>query len=154
MIPSLLQNLFLLPILNIHIYKILSSLQAGLGGLSFDEGQFSVFGYSLKPSNAKWYVIPIEINDMKLYRYITVWIRHAFPSNPTTYAVSIHRYTTAGREVLSQIKTGDFIRSAKLVHGQDRLILPDANWSALLLLIMFLLFICALLQRSHGSVFW
>lgn len=53
---------------------------AGLGGLSFDEGQFSVFGY-----------------------------------------------TTAGREVLSQIKTGDLIRSAKLVQGQDRLILPDAN---------------------------
>ncbi|XP_058095418.1 peptidyl-prolyl cis-trans isomerase CYP37, chloroplastic [Magnolia sinica] len=51
---------------------------AGLGGLSFDEGQFSVFGY-----------------------------------------------TTVGREILPQIKTGDFIRSAKLVQGQDRLILPD-----------------------------
>ncbi|PIA40777.1 hypothetical protein AQUCO_02400089v1 [Aquilegia coerulea] len=51
---------------------------AGLGGLSFDEGQFSVFGY-----------------------------------------------TTVGREVLSQIKTGDLIRSAKLIEGQDRLILPN-----------------------------
>ncbi|KAI3868685.1 hypothetical protein MKX03_007485 [Papaver bracteatum] len=51
---------------------------AGLGGLSFDEGQFSVFGY-----------------------------------------------TTVGRDVLPQIKTGDIIRSAKLVEGQDRLILPD-----------------------------
>ncbi|XP_073005656.1 peptidyl-prolyl cis-trans isomerase CYP37, chloroplastic isoform X1 [Typha latifolia] len=53
---------------------------AGLGGLSFDEGQFSVFGY-----------------------------------------------TTAGREVLSQIKTGDFIRSAKLVQGRDRFVLPDES---------------------------
>ncbi|KAF8413941.1 hypothetical protein HHK36_001937 [Tetracentron sinense] len=46
---------------------------AGLGGLSFDEGQFSVFGY-----------------------------------------------TTVGREILPQIKTGDVIRSAKLVEGRDR----------------------------------
>ncbi|GMP52869.1 hypothetical protein CsSME_00018536 [Camellia sinensis var. sinensis] len=53
---------------------------AGLGGLSFDEGQFSVFGY-----------------------------------------------TTVGREILPEIKTGDVIRSAKLVEGQDRLALPDEN---------------------------
>ncbi|XXG71699.1 hypothetical protein AAC387_Pa07g0964 [Persea americana] len=51
---------------------------AGLGGLSFEEGQFSVFGY-----------------------------------------------TTVGREILPQIKTGDVIRSAKLLNGQDRLVLPD-----------------------------
>ncbi|KAJ4726256.1 Peptidyl-prolyl cis-trans isomerase chloroplastic-like [Melia azedarach] len=51
---------------------------AGLGGLSFDEGQFSVFGY-----------------------------------------------TTLGREILPQIRTGDVIRSAKLIQGQDRLILPS-----------------------------
>uniref|UniRef100_A0A0E0H3D9 PPIase cyclophilin-type domain-containing protein n=1 Tax=Oryza nivara TaxID=4536 RepID=A0A0E0H3D9_ORYNI len=50
---------------------------SGLGGISFDEGQFSVFGY-----------------------------------------------TTDGREVLSQIKTGDIIRSAKLVQGRERLVLP------------------------------
>ncbi|XP_011622319.1 peptidyl-prolyl cis-trans isomerase CYP37, chloroplastic isoform X3 [Amborella trichopoda] len=50
---------------------------AGLGGLSFDEGQFSVFGY-----------------------------------------------TTVGREILSQLKTGDVIRSAKLVQGQERFVLP------------------------------
>lgn len=53
---------------------------AGLGGLSFDEGQFSVFGYA-----------------------------------------------TVGREVLSQIKSGDVIRSAKLVQGRDRLIVPSEN---------------------------
>ncbi|KAI3989936.1 hypothetical protein MKX01_003639 [Papaver californicum] len=53
---------------------------AGLGGLSFDEGQFSVFGY-----------------------------------------------TTVRRDVLPQIKTGDRIRSAKLVEGQDCLILPIEN---------------------------
>ncbi|KAF3778257.1 Peptidyl-prolyl cis-trans isomerase [Nymphaea thermarum] len=53
---------------------------AGLGGLSFDEGQFSVFGY-----------------------------------------------VTAGREILSQLKTGDMIRSAKLLQGQDRLILPVSS---------------------------
>ncbi|XP_042520908.1 peptidyl-prolyl cis-trans isomerase CYP37, chloroplastic isoform X3 [Macadamia integrifolia] len=53
---------------------------AGLGGLSFDEGQFSVFGY-----------------------------------------------TTLGRDILSQINTGDVIRSARLVEGRDRLILPDES---------------------------
>ncbi|CAK9160213.1 unnamed protein product [Ilex paraguariensis] len=53
---------------------------SGLGGLSFEEGQFSVFGY-----------------------------------------------TTVGRDILPQIKTGDVIQSAKLVEGQDRLILPDEN---------------------------
>ncbi|KAK3020633.1 hypothetical protein RJ639_047854 [Escallonia herrerae] len=53
---------------------------AGLGGLSFDEGQFSVFGY-----------------------------------------------TIAGREILPQIKSGDIIQSARLVEGQDHLILPDES---------------------------
>ncbi|VFQ72061.1 unnamed protein product [Cuscuta campestris] len=47
---------------------------SGLGGISFEEGQFSVFGY-----------------------------------------------TTVGREILSQIKSGDMIVCAKLVEGQDRL---------------------------------
>ncbi|XP_077243236.1 cyclophilin-like peptidyl-prolyl cis-trans isomerase family protein isoform X3 [Tasmannia lanceolata] len=59
------------------LYKTTLSVQAGLGGLSFEEGQFSVFGY-----------------------------------------------TTVGREILPQIKTGDLIRSAKLVQGQDHLTLP------------------------------
>ncbi|KAH9802796.1 peptidyl-prolyl cis-trans isomerase CYP37 [Citrus sinensis] len=53
---------------------------AGLGGLSFDEGQFSVFGY-----------------------------------------------TTVGRDILPQIKTGDVIQSAKLMEGQDRLVLPNES---------------------------
>nr|CAB3496073.1 unnamed protein product [Digitaria exilis]CAB3500964.1 unnamed protein product [Digitaria exilis] len=53
---------------------------SGLGGISFDEGQFSVFGYA----------------------------------------------TSDGRDVLSQIKTGDKIRSAKLVQGRERLVLPSA----------------------------
>ncbi|XP_047341078.1 peptidyl-prolyl cis-trans isomerase CYP37, chloroplastic isoform X2 [Impatiens glandulifera] len=52
---------------------------AGLGGISFDEGQFPVFGYT----------------------------------------------TAAGKDILSQIKTGDVIRSAKLIEGQDRLVLPE-----------------------------
>ncbi|PKI31325.1 hypothetical protein CRG98_048284 [Punica granatum] len=53
---------------------------SGLGGISFDEGQFSVFGY-----------------------------------------------TTAGRELLSQIKTGDMIKSAKLIEGRDRLVVPNES---------------------------
>ncbi|KAE9592926.1 hypothetical protein Lal_00029342 [Lupinus albus] len=53
---------------------------AGLGGVSFDEGQFSVFGY-----------------------------------------------TTIGRDILPEIKTGDVIRSAKLIEGQDRLVLPKQS---------------------------
>ncbi|GKD80425.1 peptidyl-prolyl cis-trans isomerase CYP37, chloroplastic isoform X2 [Tanacetum coccineum] len=36
----------------------------------------------------------------------------------------MHRYTTIGRDILPQIKTGDVIRSAKLVEGQDNLALP------------------------------
>lgn len=53
---------------------------AGLGGLSFDEGQFSVFGY-----------------------------------------------TTVGKEILPQLKTGDIIKSAKLVDGFDHLVLPSSS---------------------------
>ncbi|KAK8503658.1 hypothetical protein V6N12_024830 [Hibiscus sabdariffa] len=53
---------------------------SGLGGISFDEGQFSVFGY-----------------------------------------------TIVGREILPQIRTGDVIKSAKLVEGQDRLVLPNES---------------------------
>ncbi|KAJ0965944.1 hypothetical protein J5N97_027082 [Dioscorea zingiberensis] len=60
------------------LYKTTLSVQAGLGGLSFDEGQFSVFGY-----------------------------------------------TTVGREILPQIESGDIIRSAKLLQGQERLIVPN-----------------------------
>ena len=41
--------------------------------------------------------------------------------------VSICRYTTVGKDILSQIKTGDVIVSAKLVEGQDRLILPNES---------------------------
>nr|XP_017248570.1 PREDICTED: peptidyl-prolyl cis-trans isomerase CYP37, chloroplastic isoform X1 [Daucus carota subsp. sativus] len=52
---------------------------SGLGGLSFDEGQFSVFGY-----------------------------------------------TVAGKDILSEIKSGDVIQSAKLVEGLDHLVLPES----------------------------
>lgn len=62
---------------NQFFFYLYDKRNSGLGGLSFDEGQFSVFGY-----------------------------------------------TTGGREILSQIKTGDVVRSAKLVEGQDRLVLP------------------------------
>ncbi|XP_059662615.1 peptidyl-prolyl cis-trans isomerase CYP37, chloroplastic [Cornus florida] len=65
---------------NQFFFYLYDKRNAGLGGLSFDEGQFSVFGY-----------------------------------------------TTVGREILPQIKTGDVIRSAKLVEGQDRLVLPNEN---------------------------
>ncbi|GAB4846334.1 cytochrome P450 monooxygenase 37 [Ancistrocladus abbreviatus] len=65
---------------NQFFFYLYDKRNAGLGGLSFDEGQFSVFGY-----------------------------------------------TTVGREVLPQIKTGDMIKSAKLVEGRDRLILPGEN---------------------------
>lgn len=63
---------------NQFFFYLYDKRNAGLGGLSFDEGQFSVFGY-----------------------------------------------TIVGRDILPQIKSGDVIRSAKLVEGQDRLILPS-----------------------------
>ncbi|CAA0813878.1 Peptidyl-prolyl cis-trans isomerase CYP37-chloroplastic [Striga hermonthica] len=65
---------------NQFFFYLYDKRNAGLGGLSFDEGQFSVFGY-----------------------------------------------TTAGREILSEIKSGDVIRSAKLIEGQDRLVLPKES---------------------------
>ncbi|XP_074311059.1 peptidyl-prolyl cis-trans isomerase CYP37, chloroplastic isoform X2 [Silene latifolia] len=65
---------------NQFFFYLYDKRNAGLGGLSFDEGQFSVFGY-----------------------------------------------TTAGRDVLPQIKTGDIIKSAKLIEGNDRLILPNQS---------------------------
>jgi hypothetical protein len=39
------------------------------------------------------------------------------------------RYTTEGRDVLSQIKNGDKILSAKLVQGKERLVLPQEQAS-------------------------
>lgn len=32
-----------------------------------------------------------------------------------------------GRDILPQIKTGDVIQSAKLMEGQDRLVLPNES---------------------------
>lgn len=43
------------------------------------------------------------------------------------------RYTTVGKDILSQIKTGDVIRSAKLVEGQDRLVLPE--WQVIIVVL-------------------
>jgi len=37
------------------------------------------------------------------------------------------RYTTIGRDILPEIKTGDIVRSAKLIEGQDRLVLPKES---------------------------
>ncbi|KAJ9551311.1 hypothetical protein OSB04_015356 [Centaurea solstitialis] len=62
---------------NQFFFYLYDKSYSGLGGLSFDEGQFSVFGY-----------------------------------------------TTIGRDVLPQIKTGDIVRSAKIVDGRDNLVLP------------------------------
>eukprot|EP00270_Netrium_digitus_P006019 TRINITY_DN1814_c0_g1_i1.p1 TRINITY_DN1814_c0_g1~~TRINITY_DN1814_c0_g1_i1.p1 ORF type:complete len:475 (+),score=109.48 TRINITY_DN1814_c0_g1_i1:50-1474(+) len=56
---------------------------SGLGGLSFDEGQFSVFGY-----------------------------------------------VTKGKEILSQLRTGDVIETGRIVAGFDRLVLPPASAAA------------------------
>lgn len=52
-------------------------LQAGLSGLSFDEGTFGVFGY-----------------------------------------------VTSGMDSIAKLQTGDIIRSAKLISGKERLVLP------------------------------
>ncbi|KAK9077515.1 hypothetical protein SSX86_005852 [Deinandra increscens subsp. villosa] len=62
---------------NQFFFYLYDKSYSGLGGLSFDEGQFSVFGY-----------------------------------------------TTIGRDILPQIKSGDVVRSAKLLEGQDNLVLP------------------------------
>eukprot|EP00240_Pyramimonas_obovata_P002333 CAMPEP_0118946040 /NCGR_PEP_ID=MMETSP1169-20130426/43479_1 /TAXON_ID=36882 /ORGANISM="Pyramimonas obovata, Strain CCMP722" /LENGTH=445 /DNA_ID=CAMNT_0006891919 /DNA_START=1 /DNA_END=1338 /DNA_ORIENTATION=+ len=64
-------------------FYLFDKSQSGLGGLSFDEGNFAVFGY-----------------------------------------------VTEGKEILSQIRNGDVIQSARIVSGADKLIagsrtLPD-----------------------------
>ncbi|KAL9253867.1 Peptidyl-prolyl cis-trans isomerase CYP37, chloroplastic-like protein [Drosera capensis] len=71
---------------NQFFFYLYDKRNSGLGGISFDEGQFSVFGY-----------------------------------------------TTVGRDVLPQIKTGDIIKSVKLIQGRDRLILPNENQAGLIL---------------------
>jgi hypothetical protein len=39
------------------------------------------------------------------------------------------RYVTKGKELLSQLKTGDIIKSAKLVSGLDRFVAPtESGW--------------------------
>jgi len=53
--------------------------QAGLSGLSFDEGTFGVFGY-----------------------------------------------VTSGMDSVAKLQTGDVIRSAKLISGRERLVVPQA----------------------------
>lgn len=53
-------------------------VQAGLSGLSFDEGTFGVFGY-----------------------------------------------VTSGMDNVAKLQTGDVIRSAKLVAGKERLVVPE-----------------------------
>eukprot|EP00959_Pyramimonas_sp_CCMP1952_P385649 8081842-Pyramimonas_sp.AAC.1 len=56
-------------------FYLFDKAQSGLGGLSFDEGNFSVFGY-----------------------------------------------VTEGREILSQIRNGDVIKSARVVSGAEKLV--------------------------------
>ncbi|KAM7252016.1 hypothetical protein ACFE04_023899 [Oxalis oulophora] len=65
---------------NQFFFYLYDKRNSGLGGISFEEGQFSVFGY-----------------------------------------------VTVGREILPEIKTGDVIRSAKLLEGEDKLVLPAAE---------------------------
>ena len=48
-------------------------------------------------------------------------------SNVSYATFAIDRYITSGREILPQIRTGDVIRSAKLIEGQDRLVLPNES---------------------------
>lgn len=52
-----------------------------------------------------------------------VWVQLTFVY--FIWLIYIYRYTTVGREILPQIKSGDVIRSAKLVEGEDNLVLPD-----------------------------
>ncbi|CAM6124244.1 unnamed protein product [Calypogeia fissa] len=63
---------------NQFFFYLYDKRNAGLGGLAFDEGQFSVFGY-----------------------------------------------VTKGRELLSQLKTGDIIQSATMISGQEKLLVPS-----------------------------
>lgn len=37
------------------------------------------------------------------------------------------RYVTAGEEVLSQLRTGDRIQSARLTSGKERLVIPPGR---------------------------
>lgn len=39
-------------------------------------------------------------------------------------------YVTEGKDILSQLRTGDVIQSARLVSGSDRLVVPGSESSA------------------------
>ena len=62
------------------VYEFDPKRSGGLGGLSFEEGEFAVVGY-----------------------------------------------VTGGRELLSQIRSGDVVARARLVAGGDRLVIPIAS---------------------------
>lgn len=112
MYASLQNFLSLIPFLILKelAFGFLYFLQSGLGGLSFDEGQFSVFGYWL-----------LECFHSIFENFVFGLI------NLFLLVKNSCRYTTAGKDILGQIKTGDIIKSAKLIEGQDRLILPAQN---------------------------
>lgn len=40
--------------------------------------------------------------------------------------ISLCSYTISGKDILSEIKSGDVIQSAKLVEGLDHLVLPES----------------------------
>ncbi|KAK9152636.1 hypothetical protein Sjap_000116 [Stephania japonica] len=110
--------------------KLICTDQAILSGNSLGE-QNSGYGIPLeiKPSGQfePLYRTTLSVQDgelpaLPLSVYGAVAMAH---SDSYVSYDSTNRYTTAGKELLSQIKTGDLIRSAKLIEGQDRLILPE-----------------------------
>lgn len=44
-----------------------------------------------------------------------------------SFPVGGSRYVTEGKDILSQLRTGDVIQSARLVSGNDRLVVPGAE---------------------------
>lgn len=97
--------------------------QSGLGGLSFDEGQFSVFGYVTKSRS-------ISLHYQQSFSYLRhiEWslFEYTLPSYHFIAIIYLCSYTVAGKDILSEIKSGDVIQSAKLVEGLDHLVLPES----------------------------
>ncbi|KAL5736246.1 hypothetical protein ACOSQ2_031034 [Xanthoceras sorbifolium] len=109
---------------------------------AYDRARLSCTDQAVLTDNGldkKGYAIPLEIMPSgqfePLYRTTLSVQDGELPVLPLSvygavamaHSEDSEEYTTVGREILPQIKTGDVIRSAKLIQGQDRLILPNEN---------------------------
>lgn len=102
------------------------AMQAGLAGLSFDEGTFGVFGWVAHRALSRpctWLVLAVT--------RCCYWLRPPplsmsfdITKSALTFFPTCYRYITKGMDVLTKLQSGDKIISAKVVSGADKLVKP------------------------------